>query len=248
MSKQFKCPKCGGSIKICTRLDDGTYLHDCACGFRWSESTAENTKYVVDVLAEPPRPTEDELMRVSPGLEVDRFDYLHVNCEYYDLDGIVRTWTHGDNRLVKQRWILRKRPDWANYQRENAEKWLEESCSKYKLIGLVKATDKDERLCILMAGELGAYNKLLGPINLNVASGNWRWVVEPKESVKEYALNWDSNYIQPMIIFHLRKICVSELSKEVFNGFKYADGSIEADFKRIRNGQVEWATKVLVKE
>jgi hypothetical protein len=35
---------------------------------------------------------------------------------------------------------------------------------------------------------------------------------------------------------------------EHFAGFIFPDGSIEADFKRIRNGQVELATKVRVKE
>jgi hypothetical protein len=197
---------------------------------------------VVDVLAEPPRPTEDKLMRVSPGWEVDRFDYLHVNCEYYDLDGIVRTWTHGDNRLVKQRWILRKRPDWAYYQRENAEKWLEENYPTWKLTGLERVLS-GKSVIVKWGNNLSRVHE-----NPTYPDSRWLWVVEPKESVKEYALTWDSNYIRPMIIFHLRKICVSELSKGVFNGFKYADGFIEADFKRIRNGQVEWAVGVKVKE
>ena len=247
MSKQFKCPKCGGSIEICTRLDDGTYLHDCACGFRWSESTAENTKYVVDVLAEPPRPTDDELMRVAPGWEVEKWSGFITGCVfaiYYpnrEFDIITAKITEPNVRG----WLLRKRPDWAYYQ--NAEKWLEENYPKYKLIGLVKATDKDERLCILMAGELGAYNKLLGPINLNVASGNWRWVVEPKESVKEYDIDY-STHTNPCVFFRGVLMTLNVFPCRLFGGFKYADGSIEADFKRIRNGQVEWAIKVRVKE
>lgn len=77
-----------------------------------------------------------------------------------------------------------------------------------------------------------------------------RCVVEPKESVKEIPISYKHRVAACAMIdgnpMTLQKIAC--YNWETFMGFLYADGSIEADFKRVRNGQVEWATKVRVKE
>ena len=171
MSKKFKCPKCGGLSSQCIRLDDGTYLHECGgCHeFKWSESTYTNTKYMDEV---PARPTEDELMRVAPGWEVDRYDYPKKG-EYY------LYFLLGDHYLCNansRQWILRKRPDWAYYQRENAEKWLADEYPIDRIVELKKT--KGGELCILQNTNDNPFWRVAeadGP-----AVGEWRWVVEPK--------------------------------------------------------------------
>ncbi len=248
MSKQFKCPKCGESSSQCIRLDDGTYLHECgSCsGFRWSESTFTNTKYLAEVPDEPPRPVEDELMQVAPGLEVDRFAVIAYG------DTVANRLPNGELEVFRASsvsdigglgWILKKRPDLAYYQRENAEKWLAKNRPDLKIVGLKRLVGTKSELCIYRRkSEFETVNDGRG------LKGEWRWVVEPKERVKEYKLNF-GNFFNPWYEDEEgNAIEVKTLIYDEFCGFVFQGGSIEADFKRMRNGQVEWATKVRVKE